>query len=85
MDFETFKMKLDSIDVDKMVVTCTPIVDLSKATNAVSEGNYEVFVQNSSQDEIGDLARSSNIMVPQLKERIDMQKTLEIAKQIQQC
>lgn len=62
-----------------------PIVELSKATNAVSEGNYEVFVQNSSQDEIGDLARSFNIMVPQLKERIDMQKTLEIAKQIQQC
>ena len=37
MDFKTFEMQLASIDVDKMVVTCTPIVDLSKLCVEIKE------------------------------------------------
>ena len=43
MDFETFKMRLASIDVDKMVVTCTPIVDLSTMCAEVKEKKSEVL------------------------------------------
>ena len=37
MDFKTFEMKIASVDVDKMVVTCRPIVDLSTMCAEVKE------------------------------------------------
>lgn len=66
-------------------IVSKPIVALSNATTSISLGNFDVSVKNSGKDEIGELTRNFNFMVPQLKERLEMQETLEVAKQIQQC
>lgn len=62
-----------------------PIVELTNATASISKGDFDVSVENYGKDEIGELTRNFNMMVPHLKERLVMQKSLEVAKQIQQC
>lgn len=46
-----------------------PLEQLSKATNAVGKGNFEVQLPASSRDEIGDLADSFNQMAVELNSR----------------
>ena len=66
-------------------IVSKPIVALSEATTSITQGNFDISVENCGNDELGELTRNFNSMVPQLKERLEMQKTLEVAKQIQQC
>ena len=46
-----------------------PLERLSKATNAVGKGNFDVQLPASSRDEIGDLADSFNLMAVELNSR----------------
>ncbi len=62
-----------------------PIMQLTKATASISVGNFDVEVENCGKDEIGELTRHFNDMIPKLKDRLAMQDSLEVAKQIQQC
>ncbi len=62
-----------------------PIRQLAAATERVSEGELDVSVPVRSSDEIGQLARDFNAMVPQLKERMSLRQSLEVAREIQQC
>jgi sigma-B regulation protein RsbU (phosphoserine phosphatase) len=62
-----------------------PIVELTNATELVAKGNFDVSVENCGSDEIGELTRHFNEMVPHLKERLALQESLEVAKHIQQC
>jgi phosphoserine phosphatase RsbU/P len=62
-----------------------PIIQLSNATAAIAIGKFDVEVKNCGADEIGDLTRNFNAMIPKLKERLALQDSLEVAKQIQQC
>jgi sigma-B regulation protein RsbU (phosphoserine phosphatase) len=62
-----------------------PIIALSNATSLISKGKFDISVENSGNDEIGELARNFNMMIPQLKERLELRESLEVAKQIQQC
>jgi sigma-B regulation protein RsbU (phosphoserine phosphatase) len=72
-----------SLLVSQMV--SRPIMQLTKATASIALGNFDVEVKNCGADEIGDLTRHFNGMIPKLKERLAMQDSLEVAKQIQQC
>jgi sigma-B regulation protein RsbU (phosphoserine phosphatase) len=69
--------------VSKMV--SRPIIRLTKATASIAVGNLDVEVENCGADEIGELTRHFNEMIPKLKERLELQDSLEVAKQIQQC
>jgi len=69
--------------VSKMV--SKPIIELTNATALITKGDFDVSVENCGNDEIGELTRNFNSMVPHLKERLVLQKSLEVAKQIQQC
>ena len=62
-----------------------PIMQLTKATASIAMGNFDVQVENCGADEIGELTRHFNGMIPKLKERLAMHDSLEVAKQIQQC
>lgn len=62
-----------------------PIIELTNATASITKGDFDVSVENCGNDEIGELTRNFNAMVPHLKERLVLQKSLEVAKQIQQC
>lgn len=44
-----------------------PIVQLNNATQEVAKGNFDIFVVNDSQDEIGQLTESFNKMAKELK------------------
>ncbi len=72
-----------SLIVSKLV--SRPIVQLTKATASIAVGNLDVEIDNCGADEIGELTRHFNDMVPKLKERLELQDSLEVAKQIQQC
>jgi sigma-B regulation protein RsbU (phosphoserine phosphatase) len=62
-----------------------PIIALTQATTSITKGDFNVSVENWGKDEIGELTRNFNTMVPQLKERLELRESLEVAKQIQQC
>jgi class 3 adenylate cyclase len=51
-----------------------PVRQLANATHKVAEGTYEVSLETTREDEIGDLARSFKKMTEGLRERADMQK-----------
>jgi phosphoserine phosphatase RsbU/P len=78
-----FIVILLALIISKMV--SKPIVELTNATAAITEGNFNVSVENCGNDEIGELTRNFNTMVPHLKERLELQESLVVAKQIQQC
>jgi phosphoserine phosphatase RsbU/P len=78
-----FVVLIISLFVSRMVTK--PIMQLTAATSAIADGNFNVEVENCGADEIGELTRHYNDMIPKLKERLAMQDSLEVAKQIQQC
>jgi class 3 adenylate cyclase len=51
-----------------------PVRQLAIATHKVADGTYEVTLDTTREDEIGDLARSFKKMTEGLRERADMQK-----------
>lgn len=61
MDFETFKMRLASIDVDKMVVTCRPIVDLSTMCAEVKKPKKSVRFSDKVKEQTFDEPRENNV------------------------
>ncbi len=48
-----------------------PLMSLTVAAESIARGNYQDRVHVGTSDEIGDLARSFNVMAQQLRERID--------------
>ena len=56
-----------------------PIVELASATASITNGDFDVSVKYRGGDEIGELTHNFNAMVPHLKERIVLQKSLEVA------
>jgi sigma-B regulation protein RsbU (phosphoserine phosphatase) len=64
--------------------TVTAIKDVSKAADKVARGDYGELLPVKTQDEVGELTRSFNSMVCQLKERIQMKEALDLAMEVQQ-
>ncbi|MFQ6092338.1 MAG: PP2C family protein-serine/threonine phosphatase [bacterium] len=60
-----------------------PLEKLAGAMRKMSEGDLDQTVQIHSQDEIGDLARTFNLMTRGLREKREMEKELALAQEIQ--
>jgi sigma-B regulation protein RsbU (phosphoserine phosphatase) len=60
------------------------IKEVSKAAERVSGGDYGRLLAVKTQDEVGELIRSFNSMVRQLKERMEMKQALNLAMEVQQ-
>ncbi|MFZ7126842.1 MAG: PP2C family protein-serine/threonine phosphatase, partial [Desulfobacterales bacterium] len=57
---------------------------LSAAADRIAGGRFGESLEVSSRDEIGELIRSFNTMSRQLKERMQMKRSLDLAKEVQQ-
>jgi len=60
------------------------IKEVSKAAERVADGDYGRLLTVKTQDEVGELIRSFNSMVQQLKERMEMKQALNLAMEVQQ-
>lgn len=60
-----------------------PVTAVSDAAKRLSEGDFAVRAEKTTDDEIGQLADVFNQMVPQLKERVDLQQSLAVAMEVQ--
>ena len=61
-----------------------PLRELAAVARKVAKGDLTGTVPVSSKDEIGDLARIFNRMIPRLKERLSLRQSLALAKEVQQ-
>jgi sigma-B regulation protein RsbU (phosphoserine phosphatase) len=57
---------------------------LVNAVRRVASGDFTARVQIKSRDEVGELGRTFNHMVPELEERVAMKQALDVAMEIQQ-
>jgi len=57
---------------------------LSLAAGDIARGQFDLSLPERTRDEIGTLTRSFNTMATQLKERIDLRQSLDLAKEVQQ-
>jgi sigma-B regulation protein RsbU (phosphoserine phosphatase) len=64
--------------------TVAAIKEVSKAAERVAGGNYGKLLPVKTQDEVGELIRSFNSMVQQLKERMEMKQAMNLAMEVQQ-
>ncbi len=64
--------------------TVAAIRQVSQAAERVAGGNYGKLLPVKSQDEVGELIRSFNSMVQQLKERMAMKQAMNLAMEVQQ-
>jgi sigma-B regulation protein RsbU (phosphoserine phosphatase) len=64
--------------------TTRSVRTLSSAADRIARGRFGEPLEVSSQDEIGELIRSFNTMSRQLRERIQMKRSLDLAKEVQQ-
>jgi serine phosphatase RsbU (regulator of sigma subunit) len=64
--------------------TVRPVLAVTSAANELANGDFGIRAPKMSDDEIGQLAQAFNDMVPQLKERVDMQQSLKVAMEVQQ-
>lgn len=62
----------------------SPISRLAEAANRLAHADYDVRVPVSTHDEIGELSRRFNEMVPQLEDRMHMRHSLDLAMEVQQ-
>lgn len=60
------------------------IAELVQAVKSVAKGNFTARAPVRGTDEIGQLSLAFNNMVPELKERVAMKSSLEVAQQVQQ-
>lgn len=61
-----------------------PVRQLARAASRVAEGDFQARVEITSNDEIGDLGRTFNDMVPRLADQIRLKDSLAVAQHIQQ-
>lgn len=59
------------------------IRELARAVRSVAQGDFSVRVGVHSRDEVGQLARSFNAMIPELQDKVRMQNSLEVAQEVQ--
>lgn len=64
--------------------TTDSVKELSEAADQIANGRFKDPLPIDSQDEIGELIRSFNTMSRQLKERMKMKRSLDLAKEVQQ-
>jgi sigma-B regulation protein RsbU (phosphoserine phosphatase) len=64
--------------------TVADIKEVSQAAERVAGGNYGKLLPVKAQDEVGELIRSFNSMVQQLKERMEMKQAMNLAMEVQQ-
>jgi sigma-B regulation protein RsbU (phosphoserine phosphatase) len=57
---------------------------LSAAAGDIAQGKFDLALPERSPDEIGALTRSFNTMAAQLKERLHLRQSLDLAKEVQQ-
>lgn len=60
------------------------VKQLSAAADDIARGQFDLSLPARAGDEIGDLTRSFNTMAAQLKERIALRQSLDLAKEVQQ-
>ena len=61
-----------------------PILEVRRAAEALSSGDMKARAPQTSNDEIGDLARAFNAMVPKLEEHVKLAASMAVAVQVQQ-
>jgi sigma-B regulation protein RsbU (phosphoserine phosphatase) len=64
--------------------TVAAIKEVSQAAERVAGGDYRNLLSVKTQDEVGELIRSFNSMVQQLKERMEMKQAMNLAMEVQQ-
>lgn len=60
-----------------------PVAAVADAARRLSEGDFSARAEKAGDDEIGELADAFNDMVPQLRERVDLQQSLAVAMEVQ--
>jgi sigma-B regulation protein RsbU (phosphoserine phosphatase) len=66
-----------------MVVT-RPVADLANAAGRIAAGDLEASTNITTRDELGELGRAFNDMVPQLADRMRLRESLNLAMEVQQ-
>ncbi len=61
-----------------------PLRDLSKMATHLANGDLNAKVEVQGRDEIGDVAEAFNVMVPQLRENMNVRQTMATAYEVQQ-
>jgi sigma-B regulation protein RsbU (phosphoserine phosphatase) len=64
--------------------TVASIKEVSTAAERVANGDYDIGLTAETRDEVGDLIRSFNKMLVQLKERLRLKKDMGLAMEVQQ-
>ncbi len=57
---------------------------LAEAVGRVAEGDFQARVRLKSRDELGELGKTFNRMIPALEERVEMKRALDLAVEVQQ-
>lgn len=60
------------------------LIELADAVRSVAKGNFAIRAAVRSSDEVGQLGMAFNNMVPELKERVNLKNSLEVAQEVQQ-
>lgn len=61
-----------------------PVSELVEGAQRVAAGDFEVRVNARTRDELGELSRAFNAMVPQLEDRLRIRQSLGLAMEVQQ-
>jgi HAMP domain-containing protein len=61
-----------------------PVLEITRAAGQVATGNLDARVNELGEDEIGQLARGFNAMVPRLRQTMEMKQSLAVAMEVQQ-
>ncbi|MEJ2167888.1 MAG: SpoIIE family protein phosphatase [Desulfobacterales bacterium] len=64
--------------------TVSAIKEVSRAADRIAKGDFNQPLPVKTEDEVGDLTRSFNTMMEQLKERVRLKAALDLAMEVQQ-
>ena len=64
--------------------TVSAIKEVSRAADRIARGDFDQPLPVKTRDEVGDLTRSFNTMMEQLKERVRLKAALDLAEEVQQ-